>query len=73
VPGNAVSFVLFARWTPPRAGGVLLLRWPPQSVSRRARASDQACLRPEHRPPPVTDLVSRPSSHPCAQAGNDAP
>jgi hypothetical protein len=24
-------------------------------------------------PPPVTDLVSRPSSYPCGQAGNDAP
>jgi hypothetical protein len=51
---------------------VLLLCWPSQPVSRRAR-SPKTGPRPEDRPPPVTDLVSRPSSYPCGQAGNDVP
>ena len=49
-------------------------------VGRRSRSAvapaprtRRACPRPEDRPPPVTDLVSRRSSYLCGQAGNDAP
>ena len=56
--------------------------WQPSDghVGRRSRSAvapaprtRRACPRPEDRPPPVTDLVSRPSSYPCGQAGNDVP
>jgi hypothetical protein len=61
VPGNAVSSVLFACWTPPGAGRVLLLCWSPQPVSRHACASDQACLPAARRPAAVaTHLISQP-------------
>jgi hypothetical protein len=51
-------------------------------VGRRSRSAvapvglprtRRGCPRPGDRPAPVTDLVSRPSSYPCGQAGNDAP
>jgi len=32
-----------------------------------------ACPQPGDQPPLVTDLVSRPSSYPCGQAGIDGP
>ena len=50
MPGNAVSSVLSACWTPPGAGLVLLLCWPPQPVSRRACAPESACLPAARRP-----------------------
>ena len=50
------------------------------SVGRRSRSAVapaprtwRVCPRPEDRPPSVSDLVSRLSSYPCGQAGNDAP
>src|ERR1022692_4944378 len=49
-------------------------------VGRRSRSAvapaprtRRACPRPEDRPPPGTDFVSRPSSYLCGQAENDAP
>ncbi len=44
-----------------------------RSAVAPAPRTRRACPRPEDRPPPVTDLVSRPSSYPYGQAGNDAP
>ena len=71
---RTVDLPLFS-WTPPGPGLVLLLCWPqkPRSAVAPAPRTRRACPRPEDRPPPVTDLVSRPSSYPCPQAGNDAP
>jgi hypothetical protein len=46
---------------PPGAGRVLLLCWPPQPVSQRACASDQACLPAARRPAAAGDRLGPPS------------
>ena len=63
------SRALVVRGDPGVGKTVLVDHVAPVGLPRTRRA----CPRPEDRPLPVTDLVSRPSSYPCGQAGNDAP
>jgi hypothetical protein len=46
---------------PPGAGRVLQLCWPPQLVSHRACASDQACLPVARRPAAAGNQLGQPS------------
>jgi len=56
------------------AAQITLFRWYVQTCLAVAPAPRirRACPRLEDRPPPVADLVSRPSSYLCGQAGTDA-